>query len=79
MAWVAILDRARDPRAKTKRTLRHAKRNETKRIPGRKSLESLSALNRSFRGIVCLQWVNRRFISRFFTYRSRVECEAGLM
>ena len=55
---------------------------ETKRIPGRKSLESLWALNQSFRGLVCFQWVNRRFISRFFTYRSRIDqdkCEAGLM
>jgi hypothetical protein len=55
---------------------------ETKHIPGRKSLESLWALNQSFRELVCFQWVNRRFISRFFTSRSRIDhdkCEAGLM
>jgi hypothetical protein len=65
-----------------KRNERFAMRNETKRIPGRKSLESLWALNQPFRGPVCFQRVNRRFISRFFTYQSRIDhdrCEAGLI
>jgi hypothetical protein len=54
------------PKNSEKRNERFAMRNETKRIPGRKSLESLSALNQSFRGIVCFQLVNRLFVSRFF-------------
>jgi hypothetical protein len=68
------------PKNSEKRNERLAIRNETKRMPCRKSLESLSSPNRSFRGIVCFQWVDHHFVSRFFTCRSRVvdeKCEAG--
>jgi hypothetical protein len=54
------------PKKQEKRNERFAERNESFRMPDRKSLKSLSALNQSFRGIVCFQWVNGHFISRFF-------------
>src|ERR1700733_8987711 len=42
-----------------------AKRNETFRTAGGNSLKSLQALNQGFRGIVCFQGFNARFVSLF--------------
>ena len=54
--------------------VRFAKRNESFRSAGRKSLKSLCALNQSFRVIVCFQWVNCLFVSPFSQHsRSRPE------
>jgi hypothetical protein len=50
--------------------LRFAKRNESFRIDGLKSLKSLRVLNQLFRGIVCFQWVDPNFVSRRFRVRS---------
>jgi hypothetical protein len=47
------------------------KRNERFRVSGHKSLESLRALNQSFRRFVCFQGFSRRFVSRVFTGASR--------
>jgi hypothetical protein len=44
--------------------LRFAPRNETFRDKGHKSLRSLRVLNQRFRGIVCFQWFDPRFVSR---------------
>jgi hypothetical protein len=44
-----------DAEKRPKRNAHFARRNETFRRPGRKSLESLRAPNRAFRGIVCFQ------------------------
>jgi hypothetical protein len=44
-------------------TNRFAKRNETLRDGGRKSLKLLEAPNQQFRGIVCFQWIVSRFVS----------------
>jgi hypothetical protein len=44
--------------------LRFAPRNETFRDKGHKSLKSLRLLNQRFRGIVCFQWFDPRFVSR---------------
>jgi hypothetical protein len=44
---------------------RFAKRNETLRSASRKSLESLSAANQSFRGFVCFQGLKSHFVSPF--------------
>jgi hypothetical protein len=48
-----------------KRNACFASRNERLRAAGRKPLISLRALNQAFRGIVCFQGFNRRFISPF--------------
>jgi hypothetical protein len=65
--------RRRGPKtAKAKRIFRQAKRIVSQR--GSKSLKSLCALNQSFRGIVCFQWVNCLFVSPFSRHsRSRPE------
>jgi hypothetical protein len=49
--------------AKTKRIFRQAKRKVSHRW--RKPLKLLGSLNQSFRGIVCFQALNRRFVSPF--------------
>ena len=64
---VSGVDEAKKQR---KRKESFAKRNETFRGLGRKSLESLYAANQLFRGIVCFQGLNRLFISHFFRIRS---------
>ena len=57
-----------------KRNESFAKRNESFRSAGLTSLKSLCALNQSFRGIVCFQWVNCLFVSPFSRHsRSRPE------
>jgi hypothetical protein len=57
-----------------KRNESFAKRNESFRTAGLKSLKSLCVLNQSFRGIVCFQWVNCPFVSPFSQHsRSRPE------
>jgi hypothetical protein len=45
--------------------IRLAKRNESFGGGSRKSLRSLRGLNQRFRGIVCFQWVDPRFVSPF--------------
>jgi hypothetical protein len=47
------------------RNAHFALRNETFRRAWRKSLKSLWVPNRAFRGIVCFQWLNWRFVSPF--------------
>ena len=65
--------RRRGPKQQ-KRNESFAKRNESFRTAGLKSLKSLCALNQSFRGIVCFQWVNCLFVSPFSRHsRSRPE------
>ena len=44
---------------------RFAKRNQTFRLERLKSLRSLRVLNQLFRGIVCFQWLDPRFVSPF--------------
>jgi hypothetical protein len=46
-----------------------AMRNETFRIPDRKSLKSLLTSNQWFRGIVCFQWLTPVFVSPFSQVR----------
>jgi hypothetical protein len=65
--WFHFVLASSKPKKREKRNERFAERNESFRMPDRKSLNSLRALNQSFRGIVCFQWVNRLFVSRFFT------------
>jgi hypothetical protein len=51
-----------------KRKESFAKRNERFRDAGRKSLKSLGCEIGLFRQIVCFQWVNRLFVSRFLPH-----------
>jgi hypothetical protein len=53
------------PNAPENREKHFAKRNETFRTAGGNSLKSLQALNQVFRGIVCFQGFNPRFVSPF--------------
>jgi hypothetical protein len=59
--------------------LRFAKRNESFRDDGLKSLRSLRVLNQLFRGIVCFQWVEPNFVSHRFRVRSFIQSVAGEM
>jgi hypothetical protein len=63
-----------------KQNERFAMRDETH--PGAQVIGIVVGADQSCSGLVCFQWVDRRFISRFFTYRSRIDHdkrEAGLM
>jgi hypothetical protein len=53
------------PKKQGKRNEYFAKRNETFRSAGRKSLISLGSLNQCFRGIVCFQRFKGLFVSPF--------------
>ena len=61
--------RPRGPKQRKRKEL-FAKRNQTFRHAGRKSLRALGVRNQSFRLIVCFQWVNRLFVSRSRRTRS---------
>ncbi len=66
---------ANEAESRESETIHFAKRNETFRIAGLKSLKSLQAVNHPFRGIVCFQCVKRHFVlpfsrKRFFVSKS---------
>jgi hypothetical protein len=74
---------ADDAKNQRKRNRRFVKRNEPFRIPYRKSLKSLWAVNQVFRGIVCFQALSRHFVSPFSrntvstpSSRGETDCEA---